>query len=133
MQVRGVDGLLDLAGGHLRLGLAGRRDRGLREEALLRALKTQRALLVLDDWHALSAAAQQDLGRLVAAFPPNVRVLVTSRGGTGSAALERLRQAFPSGLVVEVCGLGSGTAQRVFYLHMMRYRGRPWGCAGSCA
>ena len=57
-QVRGVDSLLDLAGGQLCLGLAGRRERSLRVEALLRALKTQKALVVLDDWHALPAAEQ---------------------------------------------------------------------------
>jgi hypothetical protein len=74
----------------------------------------------LDDWHALAPAAQADLARLLAAFPPNVRVVVTTRGAPGSAAAQRLRQALPGGLAVDVCGLGPGPAQRAFYLHMMR-------------
>jgi hypothetical protein len=131
-QVRGVESLLELAGAQLALGVAGRREQSLREEAVLRRLRGERAVVVLDDWHALPAAARADVARLVGAFPPNVRVIITTRGATGSAAARELRRALPAALSLAVPGLASGPAQRIFYLHMMRcvwppdHRGAPW-------
>jgi hypothetical protein len=123
-QVRGVDSLLELlssmAGAQLSLGMAGRREQSLRVEALVRRLRGERGLVVLDDWHALPPPARADLARLLAALPPNVRVIITTRGATGSAAARELQRALPGALAVGVPGLGSGPAQRIFYLHMMR-------------
>jgi hypothetical protein len=124
-QVRGVDSLLELAGAQLSLGVAGRREQSVREEALVRRLRGERALVVLDDWHALAAPAQAGLARLVKAFPPNVRVIITTRGATGSAAAKELQRALPGALGMGVAGLACGPAQRVFYLHMMRCSPRP--------
>ena len=57
--------------------MAGRQSKDMREQVLLRALKASRALVVVDDWHCLSASAQRDLAQLICRFPPGP--VLTSR------------------------------------------------------
>ena len=118
--VHDLDSFYDLCGALLQLGMAGRQSKDMREQVLLRALKSSRALVVVDDWHRLSAAAQRDLAQLIRRFPPAVRVLVTVKGAAASTVVGACRDAMADCLCLHVAGVAAGGAERLFFEHMER-------------
>ncbi|EKX54997.1 hypothetical protein GUITHDRAFT_131951 [Guillardia theta CCMP2712] len=123
-QVTSLETFFELAGGMMKLGIAGRPLADMRENEVLRALKSNKVIIVFDDWHALREEARMELACFFKKMPANVRLLISCRGYDHSLAvkhsMELLKKCNVEFLPVAVPNIKGGDAQRMFFLHMER-------------
>eukprot|EP00960_Hanusia_phi_P064190 765722-Hanusia_phi.AAC.1 len=107
----------------VKLGIAGKPLLDMRESEVLRALRSNKVIVVFDDWQALREEARLELSCFFKKLPANWTLpYVVSQCNSLAVrrSMDMLKKCNIEFLSVAVPNIKGSDAQRMFYLHMER-------------